>query len=777
MLKETLKHYRLSLSEYQQIEKRLGHSPSRIELALFSALWSEHCSYKSSLHHLKNLSFKTHKVLSGFGENAGVIDLGQKEKIAFKVESHNHPSRIVPYHGAGTGVGGILRDVFVMNARPIALANYLCFGRANYKITPWLVDGVVKGIGDYGNCMGIPTITGQTEFHTSYQENTIVNALALGYFGPEDDVMHSYAKGAGNVLVYGGASTGRDGIHGASMASQSFTDKTFTDKAFTDKTESIKTCVQVGDPFYGKLLMEACLEVMQKKWVVAAQDMGAAGLLSSSIEMTIKGKLGCTLHLDQVPLRDPTMTPEDILLSETQERVLLVVQKNHVDKVKTHFAKWGLTAHAIGSLTKAKTINLSWKNNILAQVKTHALKAPRYKRYYHKWHATHKTQKIAQTIILPKKTGKDILLSLLQDERACNRQFIYQQYDSKVGAKTIKDCAFPIGVLRLAHSGRALGLCMGGSPAMMRIDSFIGGKDAIYGPALQLASRGFLPLAFTDGLNFGSPENPKVMSSFVACVKGMALATRALQTPVISGNVSFYNETKRAIGSHTHQAITGTPVTACVGIKNSLQVPPNSVLPDKTDNTPASTSDNNDNTSDKSNTLTQSTQQQKNNGVYLVSMHQVFCTGQWAEFCGKKPCFYGQLDSALCSAFITHIRQLVQKTPPLALALVGKFGLVYTIARMLLNSTKGMAIKTPYDMFQERLYEFVVLLTEQDKKVWEQHIQPITGMKIELLGEIINKPYLQFNDLRVAIADLKKAYQSGWGHSFKNTIVEGSVYD
>jgi len=336
-----LKTYRLNESEYELIARLLGRPPRGVEWALFSALWSEHCSYKSSKVHLKKLFNKSSRVLESFGENAGVVDLGEGERVAFKIESHNHPSFIEPYQGAATGVGGILRDIFTMGARPIALADYLCFGEPSAPRMSPLVDGVVRGIGGYGNCVGVPTITGQTEFHESYSGNILVNAMAVGLFRPGEKIFLSKAKGPGNWVVYVGAKTGRDGVHGASMASESFE----ADSAAKRPT------VQIGDPFYEKLLIESCLEVMKEDLVVAIQDMGAAGLTSSSFEMASKGGVGLSIHLDRVPLRDASMTPEDILLSESQERMLLVCEPRKFERIAAIFHRWGLDAVTIGEVT------------------------------------------------------------------------------------------------------------------------------------------------------------------------------------------------------------------------------------------------------------------------------------------------------------------------------------------------------------------------------------------------------------------------------------------
>ena len=773
-----LKYYRLSEKEYQSIETLLAHTPSRLELALFSALWSEHCSYKSSIVHLKKLHFDSKRVVSSLGENAGVIDLGEGEKVAFKVESHNHPSRIMPYHGAATGVGGILRDVFIMNARPIALANYLCFGQPSVQHTADLVDGVVRGIGGYGNCIGIPTITGAVHFHSSYNENILVNALAIGYFGPNDRVMTSKASGAGNLLVYAGARTGRDGIHGASMASESF-------ESDTQQVDN-KTCVQIGDPFYGKLLMEACLEVMNKNLVVSAQDMGAAGLVSSSFEMISKGKVGMNLYLDKVPLRDSTMTAEDILLSESQERVLLLVQPKNYENLKEIFNKWGLSVCVIGEIKKEQQVELFWGEKSLLKIDPRYLteKAPRYERSFQKWQPKNKAASKEQTAVCGQKIERQdtakVFKFLLQNINTAAKNFIYDQYDQRVGAKTIKDCSFPIGVVRLPHSGRSLSLRMGGRPHIMRMDSFEGGKDAVYEPAIQLALRGFRSLAVTDGLNFGSPEKENIMSQFVACVEGMALASRSLGTPVVSGNVSFYNETKG-------EAVSPTPAMGMIGlgriVKNSVDIS-SSVFPD---DVPAGT------------------------GVYLLSVHQLFYQGALSELFiekeKKSPVFYGSLNDTLCRNCIEGLLEMSQQYPAVSARVVGKFGLLYSLSRLLMGdlteeeeaeknsrsdsgqeaeavfkgnnsgqeaeavfnrNVQGMKIDTHYDPFQERLYEVILVLKEKEASLWKKHFIKIDNkIKLEKLGELNKEPFLEFNqEIRLSRTELKTARKKGLAQVF-----------
>ena len=634
-----------------------------------------------------------------------------------------------------------MRDIFVMNARPVALANYLCFGDQRNRFLKDLVDGVVRGIGDYGNCIGIPNITGQTEFHSDYNRNVVVNALALGYFGPEDSVMTSQASGVGNLLVYVGSQTGRDGIHGASMASE----------AFHKDKEDKKDTVQIGDPFYGKLLMEACLEAMKKNLVVAAQDMGAAGLTSSSFEMISKAKMGMNLYLDRVPLRDITMGAEEILLSETQERVLLLVKPDNWEKLKSVFEKWSLPVCRIGELTQGPYAQLFWKDKCLVKIDPLLLteKAPRYSRTYEIRTSKYLTEDIHETqcrlsdslengFLLKKPShskAEMYLLFILQDLTACSRRWIYQQYDQNVGTKTVRDCSFPIGVIRLPHSGRALSVCLGGRPYIMRMDCKEGGKDSVIEPALQLAVRGFSPLALTDGLNFGSPENKKIMSQFVACIEGISSASRALNVPVVSGNVSLYNESEQT-------SISPSPVVAVVGIKDSLEVPPVSTHPVK-----------------------------EEAGVYLFTAHQLFCKGYLGELQKESPRFHGSLDVKICQQLVKFLRKCSLLCPPSAVYLVGKFGLAYALARLVLHSNKGMKIKTSYSYFQERLYEIILILNKQEAKIWNTQLSKINSTlvncQMEKIGTVISKPYLYLNDdISLSIDNLQESYESGWDKSF-----------
>ena len=543
---EKLKFYRLTQDEYQKARNSLGRDLLDIEWPLFSALWSEHCSYKSSKIHLRKFSYRNDNTPNLEGENAGVVDLGFGERIAFKMESHNHPSFIEPVQGAATGVGGILRDIFTMGARPIALANYLCFGEKTAPRMNELQNGVVHGISMYGNCVGVPNITGQTQYHGEYNQNILVNAMAVGYFAPEQKMARAQAAGVGNLVVYVGAKTGRDGVHGASMASASF----------DEDSESKKPNVQIGDPYYEKLLIEACLDVLAKDLVVAMQDMGAAGLTSSSFEMASHGQVGLDIDLKKVPLRDPTMTPEEILLSESQERMLLICKPEHYPEIQKTFARWNLDSTVLGHVQKNRQINLRWGDEKLTQIDPDLIveKAPRYERPYEKWISAQKVSSFSEvnwSLYLPTYKTNDF-------------NWIYNQYDQRVGTRTAMDCSDSIGMVQLDHSKRGLAVAVGCRSDLMKMDAYLGALDAIYYPAFQMALMGAKVMAVTDCLNFGNPQKVRIMSEFVASVEALAQAAEQLDAPVISGNVSFYNET-------LDQNIISTPATGLVGLRPDVE--------------------------------------------------------------------------------------------------------------------------------------------------------------------------------------------------------------
>ena len=541
----------LNKEEFKKICDSLKRIPNITELGIFSAMWNEHCSYKSSRLHLKNLPTKGKKVIQGPGENAGVIDIEDDDAIVFKIESHNHPSFIEPYQGAATGVGGIMRDVFTMGARPIANLNSIHFGSPQNKKTKNLLRGVVHGIGGYGNCMGVPTIAGQTSFDESYNGNILVNAMTLGLV-KKNKIFYSKATGLNKPVIYVGSKTGRDGIHGASMASA----------IFDEKIEEKKPTVQVGDPFTEKLLLEACLELMAGDSIIAIQDMGAAGLTSSSIEMASKGKLGIKLNLNKVPCRELKMTPYEIMLSESQERMLIVLENGEENKAKKIFDKWNLDFAVIGKTTNSKKIELYFNEEKVVDIPVNILveNSPIYNR---KWKKT----KLPKKNKFKKEDFKNlkitnVLSKMLSNSNICSKEWIWQQYDHTVMADTIQKPGGDAGVVRVHGTNKAVAASVDSSATYCYAHPLTGGKQIVCESWRNLISVGAKPIAITNCLNFGSPEKEENMGEFVECVQGLGEASKYLNFPVVSGNVSFYNQTK-------DKGIKPTPSIGGVGlIKN-----------------------------------------------------------------------------------------------------------------------------------------------------------------------------------------------------------------
>ncbi len=537
----------LAFEEWELILKRLGRSPNQCELGIFSAMWSEHCSYKSSKKWLKTLPTEGPQVIQGPGENAGVVDIGDGLATVFKIESHNHPSYIEPYQGAATGVGGILRDVFTMGARPVALLNALRFGQIDHEKTPHLLSGVVSGIGGYGNCIGIPTVGGETNFHASYNGNILVNAMAVG-LAQSDRIFYSAATGPGNPVIYVGAKTGRDGIHGATMASAEF----------SEETESKRPTVQVGDPFTGKLLMEACLELMAADAVLSIQDMGAAGLTSSSVEMASKGGLGMEIDLDLVPVREVGMSAYEIMLSESQERMLMVIAPEQAETAKAIFDKWDLDFMPIGKVTETDRLVLLKDGGIACDIPLAPLvdDAPEYDRPYR----PEEMQPVLSTSQLVKDISiQEVLKTFATSSDLCSRRWIYEQYDSEVMADTIASSGGDAALVRVHGTEKALAITTDCTPRYVNNDPFEGGKQAVAEAYRNISATGATPLAITNNLNFGNPEKPDIMAQIVGSVSGMGKACEALATPVVSGNVSLYNETNS-------MAIHPCPVVGMVGV-------------------------------------------------------------------------------------------------------------------------------------------------------------------------------------------------------------------
>jgi phosphoribosylformylglycinamidine synthase len=546
---EVIAAHGLTPDEYQRVEQILGRAPNYTELGIFSVMWSEHCSYKSSRVHLRNFPTTGPRVVQGPGENAGVIDIGDGWVAAFKMESHNHPSFIEPYQGAATGVGGILRDIFTMGARPIACLDSLRFGDLDAPRMKYLVDGVVRGISGYGNCIGIPTIGGETSFHRSYNGNILVNVFALGVT-TRDRIFTGTASGIGNPVIYVGSKTGRDGIHGATMASAEF------DEASEEK----RPTVQVGDPFTEKLLLEACLEIMESDAVVGIQDMGAAGLTSSSFEMAGRAGTGVRMDLDRVPVRESGMTPYEIMLSESQERMLIVAKRGREDEVLRTFEKWDLNAAVVGEVTDDGFVRLTWRGEEVAAIPVDPIstEAPVYERPI-----SAPMRTIPASLDRRHVDDSDLtdeLFRLIASPNLCSKHWIWEQYDTTVRTNTIarserRDAA----IVRVKGTGRALAMTSDVNPVYCFLDPYEGGKQAVAEAARNIAVSGGRPIAITDCLNFGSPERPEIMWQFSECIRGISDACNALGTPVVSGNVSFYNETEG-------RAVLPTPTVGMVGI-------------------------------------------------------------------------------------------------------------------------------------------------------------------------------------------------------------------
>ena len=568
---EVLRDHGISLEEYDRILKSLGREPTLTELGIFSVMWSEHCSYKSSRVHLKRLPTHSRRVVQGPGENAGIIDIGDGWACAFKIESHNHPSFIEPFQGAATGVGGILRDIFTMGARPVAVMDSLRFGpitrpalsaksadeggapaidQATLHKNHSVLEGVVSGIASYGNCFGVPNLGGEVKFESCYSGNPLVNAFALGLVR-RDQIFYAKAAGEGNPVIYVGSKTGRDGIHGATMASEEF----------SEASEAKRPNVQVGDPFLEKLLLEACLEAMQTGAVVGIQDMGAAGLTCSTCEMGGRGGVGLEIELDLVPQRETDMTPYEIMLSESQERMLLVAQKGREDEVFRVFQKWGLDAVTIGRVIGQSTMRVLEHGKVVAEIPNAALtdEAPLYKRPLERWEPP-VPREVPENISLGEKAElTEELKRLLASSNICSKRWVFEQYDSMVQTNTVEGPGLEAGVIRVKGTQRGLAMALDGNGRWCYLDPKLGAMHAVAESARNVACTGATPIAATNCLNFGNPEKPHIMWQFSQTIDGMTKACEELETPITGGNVSFYNET---LG----EGIYPTPVIGVVGI-------------------------------------------------------------------------------------------------------------------------------------------------------------------------------------------------------------------
>ena len=547
-----VENHGLKLDEFEKIVEGLGREPNLTELGIFSAMWNEHCSYKSSKFWLKKLPTSGERVVQGPGENAGVIDIDDGDVAVFKMESHNHPSFLEPYQGAATGVGGILRDVFTMGARPVANLNALRFGEPNHPKTKHLLSGVVSGIGGYGNCIGVPTVGGEVNFHPSYNGNILVNAMTVG-IAKKDKIFYSAAAGIGNPVVYVGSKTGRDGIHGATMASAEF----------DEDSEDKKPTVQVGDPFTEKLLLEACLELMKEEAIIAIQDMGAAGLTSSSIEMASKGDVGLEIDLSKVPMRAQNMSAYELMLSESQERMLMVLDPSKEEMARDIFKKWDLEFEVIGKVTDTKRLILMMNGKEEASIPINILveDAPEYQRDYIVEEPSpikeYKSEDFDQNNIL------NDLNTMIMHPDLSSRKWIWEQYDHMVMADTVVRPGSDAAVVRVHGTNKGLAMSTDCSPVYCKHNPYEGGKHAVVETWRNIIASGALPIAITDCMNFGNPEKPEIMGQFVECIRGMGDACSKLNYPVVSGNVSLYNETNG-------EGIYPTPAIGGVGLIKDL---------------------------------------------------------------------------------------------------------------------------------------------------------------------------------------------------------------
>lgn len=556
MDKETIKAHKITDGEYEKILSILNREPNLLELGVISAMWSEHCSYKSSKKYLTGFPTKAPWVIQGPGENAGVIDIGGDMAAVFKMESHNHPSYIEPFQGAATGVGGILRDIFTMGAKPVANLNSLRFGNIKTnKYQKHLLKGVASGIAHYGNCTGIPTIGGETTFDDSFDRNILVNAFCLGIV-KKDEIFYAKASGVGNLIIYAGSKTGRDGLGGAVMASDSF----------NDENKSLRPTVQVGDPFVGKLLMEACLELFKKDYIVGIQDMGAAGLTSSSFEMAGRSQSGMKLFLDQVPMREEGMTPYDLMLSESQERMLICAKKGFEDKVIEIFTSRGLDAAVVGEVTNTKKMELFWYDELVGELPIEPLSedAPILDRPIKRPNYLDEIKNIKTHFSIPK---KEAFLKLFSDENVVDKGYIYTQFDSTVGTNSVKKPGYlGANILRVKENGVILSMGLDCNPKMNFVNPKVGASLAVATSGRKVAMSGAKPLAITDCLNYANPENPEIMWQFMMGCEGIKDACKELNTPVVSGNVSLYNDSD---GINIHP----TPAIVCVGVNENKNLP------------------------------------------------------------------------------------------------------------------------------------------------------------------------------------------------------------
>ena len=710
---DIVKQHGLKPDEYARFLKLLGREPSMTELGICSAMWNEHCSYKSSKKWLKTLPTKGPRVIQGPGENAGVVDIGDGQAVVFKMESHNHPSFIEPYQGSATGVGGILRDVFTMGARPIAALNALRFGAPDHAKTRHLVSGVVAGIGGYGNSFGVPTVGGEVNFHASYNGNILVNAMAVG-LADADKIFYSKARGVGLPVVYLGAKTGRDGIHGATMASAEFDD---------DAHEKRPT-VQVGDPFTEKCLLEACLELMASGAVIAIQDMGAAGLTSSAVEMGAKGDLGIELNLDMVPCREEHMTAYEMMLSESQERMLMVLRPELEKQAEAIFHKWGLDFAIIGKTTDTLRFVIKHEGQVKADlpIKQMGDEAPEYDRPW-----VEPTKLAVLTNVPAPNDLKAAIVKIVGSPDMCSRRWVWEQYDHLIQSNTAQIPGGDAGVVRVGPN-KAVALTTDVTPRYVEADPFEGGKQAVAESWRNLICVGAEPIAITDNLNFGNPEKPEIMGQLVFAIKGIDAAARALDYPVVSGNVSLYNETNG-------QAILPTPAIGGVGLLTDLSK------------------------------MTTLAFKAADEAILLVGGHGSHL-GQsiyLREVLGREEGAPPPVDLEKEKRHGDFVRSLINQAQITAAHDVSDGGLGLAIIEMALASGLGAKLEAMNHeaLFGEDQSRYVLTckVGEATKIITQGHVK---GVDVVRVGTVTAKPALMIgSDIQIPVAELKTAHE-GW---------------
>jgi len=716
------KSFGLSGDEYKKVLEIMGRTPNHTELGIFSVMWSEHCSYKSTRLHLKKLPTTAPWVICGPGENAGVIDIGGGLAAIFKMESHNHPSFIEPYQGAATGIGGILRDVFTMGARPIALMNALRFGEPQHPKTKHLVSGVVAGIGGYGNCVGVPTVGGECNFHKSYNGNILVNAMTVG-IADKNKIFYSAASSIGSPVVYVGAKTGRDGIHGATMASAEF----------DDKSEEKRPTVQVGDPFTEKLLIEACLELMATDAILSIQDMGAAGLTSSSLEMAGKGGTGIELHMDKVPTREEGMTPYEMMLSESQERMLMVIKPEKEDVVRKIFEKWKLSFAVIGKITDTGRIILRMNGEVAADMPIAPLseEAPLYDRPFE---ATPKAKEIKAADLKTPLRPNEALKQLLSTPDLASKRWIYEQYDSQIGNDTIARSGGDAAIVRVHDTNKGLAITTDCTPRYCYADPIEGGKQAVAETWRNITAVGAKPLAITNCLNFGNPEKPRIMGQIVGALEGMAEACRALDYPIISGNVSLYNETS-GVAVQPTPAIGGVGVIEDVAkaVGNAFLVPNESII------------------------LIGETKGHVGASIYL------------REIEGSEEGTPPSVDLAIERKNGDFVRTLIEQGKVTACHDISDGGLYVAIAEMSLRNKIGAKILLPTGnssperkeliakLFGEDQARYIITTANADEII---AISKDVGVSATIIGQTNSSGSISINGEAVTIEDLEQVYES-----------------